>query len=95
MIVYILHHDFTVLPNGNIIAIAYDLITPENAKIQYGIVFAQPIADIFTFIFVFGLTEFCKLLLKSSYIFQKLNKSYWIVQIYKRVTDKFVCYLSG
>ncbi len=44
---YILHHVFTVLPNGNIIAIAYDLITPENAKIQYGIDIADPIMNSF------------------------------------------------
>ncbi|ONI39302.1 hypothetical protein AN639_06390 [Candidatus Epulonipiscium fishelsonii] len=42
---YLLHHDFTVLPNGNIIAIAYDLITPEDANVQYGIDIVDPIMN--------------------------------------------------
>lgn len=44
---YIIHHDFTVLPNGNIIAIAYDLITQEDAVNQYGIDIADPIMNSF------------------------------------------------
>ncbi len=42
---YILHHDFTILPNGNIVAIAYDLISVEDAMEQYGIDIADPIMN--------------------------------------------------